>query len=662
MFQGMPVRDVVLIDRGLAQGRCCRNSAPAEHKFRGVEVMRWVGCAVAAIVVAMGWGNSGSAAPATATIGLVAGVDASADQQPVLAEIIAEVDRRMQAEPDPVEKAFLSQLSGHYREFDAAPHWTSATGLTPAGQNLFEELSKADQYGLDPNQFQLPALPVSAASLAARATAEVDLSVSAVRYAWHARGGRVDGRQLSRWIDASPQTLYAGDVFRAIAAKGGDPVSGLRSFHPTQPQFERLRQAYLAARGDVAAQPLPLLAPGTRIDPGQRHPDVPLIRQRLGLEVSDDADLLDRTLMRRIRSHVDNAGYESKRYVDDGVREILNRATPPSRVANRATLDKYLVNLERWRTMPDNMGQLYIWNNLPEFQTRVVKGGEVIHQERIIIGKPNTQTPVFSDEMNHVIFQPEWGVPESIKLRQILPHMRGGDFGVLARRGMQIRDGKRVINPARIKWSKVDIRNIPIIQGAGPGNPLGRLKFMFPNHHDVYMHDTNDKHLFNSSERTFSHGCIRVRNPDRFAEVILGEMEGWSSEDVARQLKVKASTRIDLKAHLPVHNTYLTMWANPDGTVVQFKDIYSHDKRYADALSGKSIKLIASRDPALVLKKQNDELRKGLAAIYKSKPKPKPKPAFAAFGAPPQPWFKSSLGKPIKPAAPPPRLLYFQQW
>ncbi len=623
--------------------------------------MRSVVCAVAALGAVMGWGGALTAAPAeTATIRMVAAGEAADDESAALVAIIADVESRMEAARDPVEKGHLSQLSGHYREEGVVPHWTSAGGLTDAGRALYDELAKADLYGLDPAQFRLPALPVAAASLAARAQAEVDLSVSAVRYAWHARGGRVDATQLSRWLAATPKTVYAGDVFRAIAANGGDVVSGLRSFHPHHPQFERLRLAFLEERGDVARKPLPLLSPGDRIDAGQRHPDVLIIRQRLGAEVSEDADLLDRTLMRKIRNDLDDAGYESKRYVDDGVREALNRATPPSRIANREKLEKFLVNLERWRTMPDDMGKLYVWNNLPEFQTRVIKSGEVIHQERIIIGKPNTQTPVFSDEMNHVIFQPEWGVPESIKLRQILPHMRGGDYGVLARRGMQIRDGKRVINPARIKWSKVDIRNVPIIQGPGPGNPLGRLKFMFPNHHDVYMHDTNDKYLFDDTERTFSHGCIRVRNPERFAEVILGAVEGWSAEDVARQLKVKSTTRIDLKAHLPVHNTYLTTWVNPDGKVVQFKDVYGHDKRYSEALAGKSIKLIASRDPALVLKQQNDELRKS-GNIASLKPKAKLKPAFADYGAP-APWFKSSLGKKYDSAAPPPRLLYFQQY
>ncbi len=160
-----------------------------------------------------------------------------------------------------------------------------------------------------------------------------------------------------------------------------------------------------------------------------------------------------------------------------------------------------------------------------------------------------------------------------------------------------------------MKWSNVDIRNVPIIQGPGPGNPLGRLKFMFPNHHDVYMHDTPDKHLFESSERIFSHGCIRVRNPERLAEVLLGETKGWSAADVGRQLNVKTTARFDLEQPIPVHNTYFTIWVDPDGTVAQFADVYGHDKRYSEALAGKSIEMIAARDPALALKKKNDELR-----------------------------------------------------
>ena len=226
---------------------------------------------------------------------------------------------------------------------------------------------------------------------------------------------------------------------------------------------------YLAERGKYVAASAPAIPSGTPIEAGDRHPDVVLIRQRLGAasRAEGDANLLDRGLMRRI-CEVLGEEYSRTSRVDDEVRSALNEVKPVDRAPNRALLDKYLVNLERWRTLPDDLGQLYIWNNLPEFTTRVVKEGAAIHEERIIIGKPDTQTPVFADSMNHIIFQPEWGVPESIKIRQLLPYLRGGDYGVLARRGMQIRDGNRVINPARIKWSKSTFVTFRSSRGRAP--------------------------------------------------------------------------------------------------------------------------------------------------------------------------------------------------
>ncbi len=355
-----------------------------------------------------------------------------------LLAVIAEAETRMAAARDPVEKAFLSQIAGHYREPDARPHWVNDHSLSATGVALREELLRSDAYGLDPFELDVPALPVDLSSPTRRAEAEVNLTVAAVRYAWHARGGRVNASQISAWLDAEPRSLYASDVFRAIAANGGDPVAGLRSFHPRHPQFERLRLAFLAERGKYVAASAPAIPSGTPIEAGDRHPDVVLIRQRLGAasRAEGDANLLDRDLMRRI-CEVLGEECSRKSRVDDEVRSALNEVKPGDHAPNRALLDKYLVNLERWRTLPNDLGRLYIWNNLPEFTTRVVKEGAAIHEERIIIGKPDTQTPVFADSMSHIIFQPEWGVPESIKIRQLLPYLRGGDYGVLARRGMQ---------------------------------------------------------------------------------------------------------------------------------------------------------------------------------------------------------------------------------
>lgn len=345
-----------------------------------------------------------------------------------------------------------------------------------------------------------------------------------------------------------------------------------------------------------------------------------------------------------------------------------------SRDDKPARLQKLLVNLERWRWMPDDLGDFHIWNNLPEFQTKVVKNDQIVHEERIIIGKETTQTPVFSDAMSYIEFNPEWGVPESIKIRQLLPRLRGGDVGVLARRNMRIKFGDEIKNPGKFRWSKVDIRSIPIVQGPGAGNPLGRIKFMFPNHHSVYMHDTTDKHLFNSSQRTYSHGCIRVRHPQRFAEVILGEVENWSPADVQERLGRKDMNRIYLSRRIAVHNAYFTQWVTQDGALREYPDIYDHDRRIAEALAGKSTETIARRDPAMALKRENERLRsqhvvtvtrtnssvrrvKASTTAAANKPMAaffgQAKPAFAANGS------NKKFRTPAS-AAPPPSLLYFQ--
>jgi len=472
----------------------------------------------------------------------------------ILSEIIADVQRRWESERDPVQRAFLSQLAGHYREPDAQPHWIDDDQLNAAAVALEEKLTAADRYGLDPEDFKLR--PLEGTRLA---IAEVDRSIAAIRYAWHARGGRFNPSQMTRWIETEAPTLYVSEVFRAIAESGGDPIAGLRKFHPHHPQFELFRQAYLRERSWISAT---------------------------------------------------SGGAGPKR--------------------DRAKAQTILVNLERWRTMPARLADFHVWNNLPEFITRLVDAGQVVHSERIIIGKPSTQTPIFSDVMTHLIFNPEWGVPESIKIQSLLPSLRRGDTGILARRNMSIRDGQRVLDPKTFRWSKVDIRSVPIVQGSGPTNPLGQIKFMFPNHHDVYMHDTPDKALFNKPERAFSAGCIRVRNPEIFAHKIVERLQDWSIERTQSLFESKTTTRVDLLAPIPVHNTYFTAWVDSSGEVRIWRDIYGHDARYKDALAGKPMARIASRDPALALKMRNDEMRR-TAGYPPASPKPSSSPQFTLF-------------------------------
>lgn len=535
--------------------------------------------------------------------------------------ILANISSRSLASTDEAEKAWLTQLSTYYASAGVAPLWVYRDGLLSRGWEAIHMLRGADDYGLNPQAFQIPEVTSKTPSNDELASAEVQLSLSVARYAWHAAGGRLDPKQVSMWLDQpTPRFVDAADVLRAVAERG-DATGAMRNFHPKNPQFELLRQAYITERGDIAVPTASIVIPnGPVLKRGDRNADVALVRKRLQApSASGDETLVDRQLLSEVRAFMYEQGYGRKRVIDNEVRAALSKAvTPRSKGNKQALLEKYKVNMERWRWLPAEFGQLHIWNNLPEFETRVVKNGTTIHEERIVIGTTKTQTPVFSDQMSRIIFQPDWGVPYSIKIRDLMPRLRGGDTSVLTRRNMMIHDGTREIKASKFNWSKVDARNVPIVQRPGPGNPLGQLKFIFPNAHDVYMHDTPSKSLFNSKERTFSHGCIRVRNPQRLAEVLLGETEGWTPDDVKRQLKNTNMHRVDLKQPVPVHNTYFTLVADAQGNVQQLKDVYNYDRRIQDALNGtKSLQQIAAADPALALKRENEELKK---RVYVAKP------------------------------------------
>ncbi len=546
----------------------------------------------------------------------------AAVRNPVITSVIAAVEARLAVEKNDGARNWLSEMEGFYRAPGAKPLWVNEAGLTQAGADAIGELLLADTYGLDRKQFDLPDTTI-ASDPASLAAAEVRISFAATKYAWHARGGRVDPSDLSLWLDQSPRTLYASDVL-ANMSKSYDAAAALRAYQPQHPEFEFLRRAYLTERGDispVAVEQIPTNGPKLAI--GDRHPDISIARRRLNIAAADPAndDLFDSPMFRAMQTYMYEAGFGRKRAFDDQVRTALNKTEPNQPGVNRAKLNKMLVNLERWRWMPEKLGTTHIWNNLPEFLSRVIVDDQVIHEERIIVGTPATQTPVFSDVMSHVIFQPEWGVPESIKIRQLLPRLKAGDYSVLDRRDMKVLDDRgRKIEASRIRWAKADIGTVSIVQGSGPGNPLGRLKFIFPNGHDVYMHDTPDKGLFADTERTFSHGCMRLRNPDRYAEVVLGLDRGWTGADVKRQLGVKATTQIDLKRPIPIHITYFTMTADEKGNVASFKDMYGHDKRILDALTGaRSVAQIAAADPAMVQKRENKILEESASYIPRSK-------------------------------------------
>ncbi len=502
----------------------------------------------------------------------------------------------------------VSGMTAFYTQTKGQPVWTSKDGFTANAKKAANEIRDADDWGLDASAFHLPADPDANASPETLAEAELKLSLAVLKYARHARGGRLDPPSISPVIDRQPQLFEPKSVLQGIAA-AHSADEYLRGLHPRHEQFRRLRQALVALKKSAGSQAAIRIPAGRDFRPGDDDPQIALLRKRLqaGLEVSRDTTY-DTALLEAVNRYQREHGLEVTGIADRKLRASLNEAVsaPPGEKRMRI-----LVNMERWRWMPSNLGEFYVWDSVPEQLTRVFDHGKMTLMERIVVGKPSSPTPTFTANMQFITFNPEWGVPEGIKVNEIAPKLRnagggffffGGSSDVLARLGgLRVTLNGREVDPNSVDWASVDIRRYQFIQGAGARNVLGIVKFRFPNKHDVYMHDTPDRHLFNNGLRAFSHGCMRTQNPVHLAEVLLAHDKGWSAEQV-RSMAVAggATNEIKLTAEIPVHVAYFTAEVDDNGQLRTFGDLYGLDAKVASALNGQPVKFesdpVASAD------------------------------------------------------------------
>ncbi len=500
-------------------------------------------------------------------------------------------------------------LAEYYSLPDQRLIWVDQNGLTARGKAVMEEIAKADDYGLRASDYDLPDVTALNATdpgaMDRLADAELKISAAVVEYAKDARGGRIEPLALSKNLDPTLFLPNPAEVISFIAIRS-DPAAYLRSFQPSQPQFEALRQQLLAARkGDAPAPATPetvIIPDGPLLKLGVDHPQVALLRQRLKVpaEAGVADTQFDQGLRDSVRAFQIAHGGSPDGMVGSGTRRMLNGQSAPQQASGREKIDLLLANMERWRWLPQDLGPFYVNVNIPEFVVRVVENGEQIHETRVVVGKTNKQTPIINDEMEEIVFRPNWYVPNSIKTEEIAPYLHrggGGFFGggqdtsIFRRQDLRIRGvNGRDIDPDSIDWSRTDIRRYELYQPPGPRNVLGLVKFRFPNSHDVYLHDTTQKHLFSKAVRAESHGCMRVQNPDRFATVLLGHDQGWTAPQVEAAMQYGADANaIRLKNHIPVYITYFTAVVDKDGNLKQFRDLYGHDRRVLAALKGQAV-------------------------------------------------------------------------
>ena len=408
------------------------------------------------------------------------------------------------------------------------PVWTEGLALNVAGRALLDRLNRAGEDALSLSGIELPKESSGASSWRQAARIDVTLSAAAVVYALEASGARIAPQSVSPL--ATPKVEVV-DPARALIdlAVALNPGEVLQSFNPPQPGYQRLREKLADL---LPGEPVPTskaLVPSAAQARFAAH-------GRLGRYAALPGSIVA-------------ASYESA-----------------SNEPLRARLE---ANMEMWRWEPHDMGVNRVEINIPEYILRLYRGNEQADEIRVVVGKPDTPTPVFSNKIRYLLVNPIWRVPESIVRKEMLPKA-GGDPSYLADHGYNV------------KWVGGQVF---VEQPPGEGNALGRLLFMFPNEHSVYLHDTPLRSLFATARRAYSHGCIRVEEPLRLASEVMGGAErGWPDSRV-ESLYGSSERWVFLPAPLPIHIEYFTAFVDETGDLREAGDIYGLTTKVAAALS-----------------------------------------------------------------------------
>jgi murein L,D-transpeptidase YcbB/YkuD len=489
-----------------------------------------------------------------APLGKVVTVDQQVGEK--IAELIGrKTDRRFDAK-------VRTSLETFYGGRSYAPVWTDNGAVNERTRAVTAQLRAVADDGLDPDDYVVPQLKADA-SPDEIADFELKLNSVVLAYARHAAVGRVHWSRVSGDIVYYQTAPEAAEVLGKLAA-ASDARAALDSYMPQHPAYKALKAKLAELRGLSGEGAARRIGYGPALKVGMDDARVPELRERLG--VAGAGTTYDKPLADAVKALQKQKGLKQTGTFDSAVIDAINGPR------NERTADIIAANLERWRWISHDLGKSHVIVNVPEFMLRVYNNGATLWTTRIVVGKPgNHATPLLSETMKFITVNPTWNVPPSIVYNEYLPALQQ-DPTVLSRMGLNV--------------SRRADGTVHISQPPGAGNALGRIRFNFPNKFLVYQHDTPDKHLFAHERRAYSHGCMRVKDPDKYAEVLLGialPNERYTAERI-RAMFGSGERDIRFPTPIPVHLTYQTASVDETGKLVLREDIYGRDSRTIAAL------------------------------------------------------------------------------
>ncbi len=511
----------------------------------------------------------------------------------------ADIAAELRAGDEPVYTS--EALLGFYVRRLYRPAWIDEHGLARPAGDLVDALCLADLEGLRPEDYHLAAIETLVAAVRTDVRsrkgivpdrwAEIDLLLTNafLLYGSHLLAGRVNPESIdTEWVANRRGADFAAVLEAALAT--GDVAGTLAALAPPQRGFRRLREALVRQRAVAARGGWPAIPKGPTLRGGDHSPQVAALRDRLRLGGDlaagewEDAELFDEALEKAVKRFQQRHGLTADGAAGAATRAELN-------VSADRRVDQLELNLERWRWLPQDLGRRHILVNIPAFELEVLEEDAAVLAMRVVVGVPDSgqHTPVFSDTMRYLVLNPYWQVPDDIARKDLLANVQR-DSTYLTQQKIRVFKGwgpeAKEVDPATVEWSAITADDFPyrLRQDPGPINSLGRIKFMFPNKFNVYLHDTPSRPLFGRTRRDFSHGCIRIQKPIELALYLLRKDSRWNREALLGALDEVVDRTVPLPEPIPIHLLYWTAWADENGTIEFRRDIYGRDAPLLEAM------------------------------------------------------------------------------
>jgi len=474
----------------------------------------------------------------------------------------------------------LIQIQQFYQRNQYQPVWTNGSELLPRAYTLFNALMFAEKKGLDPLDYKLEKIRSAwQKPLENDFTLEFLLTHAFIRYSRDLYQGRFNPGEVDPDWHIAPANLVVADLLEQLRQQTLESI--LTALEPRHPAYRQLR-SILHRYQKIAEQGGWLKIPeGPVLKTGMQHAQVAMIRNRLGIThdlvsgSQSDSDHYDEVLAEAVMRFQARHALVIDGHVGGQTRAAMN-------VSVQQRLQQILVNMERWRWLPRDFESRYLIVNMTGFELYALEDDKVVLAMPIIIGKTYRATPAFSSKLAYLEINPYWTIPKKIVLEDLIPAEKRNP-GYLARKKIRVFDGwgqdAQELEVEEIPLHKLNRNYFPYMfrQDPGPGNSLGRIKFMFPNPYDIYLHDTPARYLFERQTRMFSSGCIRVSDPIRLTAYLLNNPSQQKEEKVLSMIYRGVNRSLSLLKPVPIYLIYMTAWADQAENIIFREDIYQRD-------------------------------------------------------------------------------------